>query len=114
MDDRFFISHVFFLTAFLGLVLAAAVVLFRLRKNYKALVLAFAPIVLIFVTAYLGKHLPWAHQVVNVFYDALLLYNAYFFWRAAQWAVFWLYAFVVVSTVLDFAMHFVIGAAGSA
>jgi uncharacterized membrane protein len=106
--DQFFVAHVFFLTALIFLVCAAVVVLIRQRKEGKPMVLAFLPLGLIFLTAYLGKHIPTAHQVVNIFYDGLLLYNTYYFWKAQQRLTFWFYILAVVSTVLDFAMHFAI------
>lgn len=72
------------------------------------MVLAFLPLALIFLTAYLGKHWTSAHQVVNIFYDGLLLYNTYYFWKAQQRLTFWFYILAVISTALDFAMHFVV------
>ena len=104
------ISHLFFLTAFFGLLAAALLVLIRHRREWRPMVLVLLPLALIFVTAYLGKNAPAAHQVMNLFYDGLLLYNTYYFWGVPPRLIFWLYVFVLVSTVLDFAMHFVIRA----
>jgi uncharacterized membrane protein YozB (DUF420 family) len=108
MTERFFLAHIFFLVAFVGLLGALIVVLKRQRREWKPMILSILPLALIFVTAYLGKNLPVSHQVVNVFYDGLLIYNAYYFWQVAQLLAFWFYIFAIVATVLDFAMHFVI------
>ena len=96
------------MTAFLGLLAAAVVVLIRHRREWKPMALVFVPLVLIFVTAYLGKHAPTAHQVMNIIYDGLLFYNTYYFWKTPPRLIFGLYVFVLLSTALDFAMHFVI------
>jgi hypothetical protein len=106
--DQFLIAHIFFLTALVFLLCAAVVVIIRQRRERKSMVLAFLPLALIFLTAYLGKHWASAHQVVNIFYDGLLIYNTYYFWKAEQRLTFWFYILAVVSTALDFAMHFVI------
>ncbi len=110
MDQRnqFLIAHIFFLTALVFLLCAAVVVIMRQRREGKPVVLAFLPLALIFLTAYLGKHWASAHQGVNIFYDGLLIYNTYYFWKAEQYLIFWFYILAVVSTALDFAMHFVI------
>ncbi len=108
--DQIFIAHIFFLTALVFLLGAAVVVISRQRREWKPMLLAFLPLGLIFLTAYLGKHWPSAHQVVNIFYDGLLIYNAYFFWKVVQPLTFWLYILAIVSTAMDFAMHFVIRA----
>ena len=110
MQAKFLISHLFFLTALLGLLGAAIVVVIRQRREWRPMVLAFLPLPLIFVTAYLGKNAPALHQVFNIFYDGLLLLNTWYFWKCAQRLTFWFYLIVVVSTALDFAMHFVIRA----
>jgi len=110
MDQRnqFFIAHVFFLTALVFLLCAAVVVITRQRREWKPMLLALLPLSLIFLTAYLGKHWADAHQVVNIFYDGLMIYNTYYFWKVGQQLTFWFYILAVVSTALDFAMHFVI------
>lgn len=106
--DQFLIAHIFFLTALVFLLCAAGVVATRQWRDWKPLVLALLPLALIFLTAYLGKHWASARQVVNIFYDGLLIYNIYYFWKAEQRLTFWFYILAVVSTALDFAMHFVI------
>jgi uncharacterized membrane protein YozB (DUF420 family) len=107
MDGRFFISHIFFLVAFLALLAALILVAVRRYRHPKDLALAALPVGMIFLTAYLGKNNPAAHQVFNIFYDAVLIYNAYFFWSSRQNSVFTLYLAAIIATVLDFAMHFV-------
>ena len=107
-SNLFFVSHVFFLFAFFGLLCAIAVVVKQQRRQWRPMLLALLPLMLIFITAYLGKHAPTAHQVFNIFYDGLLIYNAYYFWSTFQYLTSYLYIFVIISTALDFAMHFVI------
>ena len=106
--NLFFVSHIFFLFAFLGLLCAVVVVVKRQRYYWKPMFLAFLPLLLIFITAYLGKNAPTAHQAFNIFYDGLLIYNAYYFWSSLQRLTSFFYIFVIISTGLDFAMHFVI------
>ena len=108
MADRFLISHLFFFTALIGLLAALVLTLARKNRRTKSILLAAIPIGLIFLTAYLGKHLPWAHHVTNVVYDGLMLYNAYYFFSTGPSSVFYCYVFALASTALDFAMHFVI------
>jgi hypothetical protein len=110
MADQFLISHLFFLTALLGLLGALILTLAGKNRRGKSILLASLPIGLIFLTAYLGKHLPWSHHVVNVLYDGLMIYNAYYFFKSGPSSVFYCYGVALVSTVLDFAMHFVISA----
>lgn len=107
-SERFFIAHIFFFVALVFLLCAAAVVLKRQRTSWKPMLLAVLPLGLIFMTAYLGKHSPVSHQVLNIFYDGLLIYNAYYFWNIGQVLTFRFYVFAIVATALDFAMHFVI------
>jgi len=108
MEYRFFVSHIFFLVAFLGLLCALITVVRRRNQHLKGLILVSLPVCLIFLTAYLGKHLPEAHRVLNIFYDALLIYNGYYFWSIGQRWAFIFYLIAIISTALDFAMHFVI------
>jgi hypothetical protein len=110
MANRFLISHLFFFTALLALLGALILALTAKNRRGKSILLAALPIGLIFLTAYLGKHLPWGHHVVNVVYDGLMIYNAYYFFKTGPVSVFYCYAAALVSTVLDFAMHFVISA----
>lgn len=107
-SERFFLAHIFFFVALVGLLCAAVVVMVRQRHEKKPMMLVMLPLFLIFVTAYLGKHSPVSHQVMNLFYDGLLIYNAYTFWKAGQLLTLWLYGFAIIATGLDFAMHFVI------
>jgi hypothetical protein len=60
------------------------------------------------MTAFLAPKHPLAHQAVNVVYDGLLIYNAWFFWKSGPPPLGWLYLVAVIGTALDFAMHFVI------
>lgn len=106
--DRFLIAHIFFFTAFMGLLGAAILVVKNHRHDWKSMVLVFLPMGLIFLTAYLGKTAPWAHQIVNLGYDILLIFNTAYFWKRREKTIFWLYVFAVFSTILDFAMHSVI------
>ena len=106
--NRFFIAHIFFFVALIGLLCAAAVVFKRKRREWEPMVLSLLPLGLIFVTAYLGKNSPVSHQVVNIFYDGLLIYNAYYFWKANEKLIYASYIFAIAATALDFAMHFVI------
>ena len=108
MSGRFFISHIFFLTAFVGLLSAVVVVLVRQHRQWQPMLLASLPLVFIFIIAYLGKHAPAAHQVANIFYNAILIYNAYYFWSSAQRLTYYFYMIAIISTGLDYAMHFVI------
>ena len=107
MSERFFIAHIFFLVAFVALIGAFTVVLKNQRKQWKPLLLAFLPLALIFVTAQLGKNAPEFHRIFNIFYNGLLIYNAYFFWKTAQPITFGFYLAAILATALDFAMHFV-------
>jgi len=104
---RFFLAHIFFLVVFIALVWALVVVLLR-RRERTAVWLAVVPLILIFTTAFLAPKHPLAHQAVNVVYDGLLIYNAYFFWKSGPPPLGWLYLAAVIGTALDFAMHFVI------
>jgi uncharacterized membrane protein YozB (DUF420 family) len=106
--NRFFIAHIFFLVAFLALLGAAVLVLKRHWREWKPLTLAVLPLAMIFLTAYLGKNAPSAHQAVNVVYDALQIYNAYYFRKRGETTIFRFYIAAIVGTALDFAMHFVI------
>lgn len=108
MDNRFLVAHLFFLAALIALIGAAAVVVRRQRREWKPMVLAFLPLGLIFLTAQVGKHFPDAHRLINIFYDGLLIYNAYYFWKAGQRLTFGYYLAAILATALDFAMHFVI------
>ena len=107
MSERFFIAHIFFLVAFVALIGAFTVVLRNQRKQWKPMLLALLPIALIFVTAQLGKYAPEYHRALNIFYDSLLVYNTYFFWKTAQPITFGFYLAALLATALDFAMHFV-------
>lgn len=104
---RFFLAHLFFLVVFIALVWALVVVLLR-RRDRKAILLAVVPLGLIFLTAFLAPRHPMGHQAVNVVYDGLLIYNAWFFWKQGPSPLGWLYLVAVIGTALDFAMHFVI------
>ncbi len=106
-EGRFFLAHLFFLVVFVALVWALVIVLLR-RRERTALILAIVPLVLIFITAFLAPKHPSAHQAVNLVYDGLLIYNAYFFWKSGLFPLGWLYLVAVIGTALDFAMHFVI------
>ena len=106
--NQFLIAHIFFFVALVFLLCAATVVIIRQRREWKPMLLAVLPLGLIFITAYLGKHSPVSHQVMNVFYDGLLIYNAYHFWNNGQLLTFWFYILAIIATALDFAMHFVI------
>jgi len=106
-EGRFFLAHLFFLVVFIALVWALVVVLLR-RRERTALLLAVVPLVLIFTTAFLAAKHPMAHQAVNIVYDGLLIYNAWFFWKSGPPPLGWLYLAAVIGTALDFAMHFVI------
>ena len=103
----FFIAHVFFLVVFVALVWALGVAILR-RREPGALALAVLPIVLIFTTTYFATRLPAAHQAINLFYDALLIFNAVYFRKTGPRLLGWLYVAAVIGTALDFAMHFVI------
>jgi len=112
---RFFLAHLFFLVVFIALVWALVVVLLHYRKqtgertaDLTVLTLAVVPLALIFLTAFLAPKHPLAHQAVNVVYDGLLIYNAYFFWKRGPFPLGWLYLAAVIGTACDFAMHFVI------
>jgi predicted neutral ceramidase superfamily lipid hydrolase len=108
---RFFLAHLFFLVVFIALVWALVVVLLRHRKGMgdrTVILLAVIPLVLIFTTAFLAPKHPMGHQAVNVVYDGLLIYNAWFFWTRGPSPLGWLYLVAVIGTALDFAMHFVI------
>ncbi|HUJ79740.1 MAG TPA: hypothetical protein VLY45_05430 [Nitrospiria bacterium] len=106
-EAKFFLAHVFFFVVFVALVWALVVVLLR-RRERTAILLAVVPLVLIFTTAFLAPKHPMGHQAVNVVYDGLLIYNAWFFWRRGPSPLGWLYLAAVIGTALDFAMHFVI------
>jgi hypothetical protein len=106
-DGRFFLAHLFFLVVFIALVWALVVVLLH-RRERTAVLLAVVPLVLIFTTAFLAPKHPMGHQAVNVVYDGLLIYNAWYFWRRGPSPLGWLYLVAVIGTALDFAMHFVI------
>ncbi|MBI3595534.1 MAG: hypothetical protein HY203_00090 [Nitrospirae bacterium] len=103
----FFIAHIFFLVVFVMLIWALAVVI-RKRREPRALLLSVLPLVLIFATTYFATRLPAAHEVINVLYDALLIFNAVYFWKAGPSPTGPLYLAAVIGTALDFAMHFVI------
>ena len=92
---------------FIALVWALVVVLVK-RRRPLPLALAILPLVLIFTTAFLAARVPVAHQVVNVGYDALLVFNAVYFWKTGPRPAGPLYLVGVIGTALDFAMHFVI------
>lgn len=105
--QTFFLAHVFFLVVFMALVAALVVVLIT-RRQPVPLGLAILPLVLIFATAFLARPFPLAHQIINVFYDALLVFNAIYFWRTGPRFTGPLYLVCVLGTALDFAMHFVV------
>lgn len=105
--DVFFLAHVFFLVVFVALVWALVVVLVK-RRRPLPLALAILPLLLIFTTAFLAARFPVAHQIVNVGYDALLVFNAVYFWKPGPWPTGLLYLVSAIGTALDFAMHFVI------
>lgn len=106
----FFLAHIFFLVVFAALVWALVVVI-RRRREPAALGLAVLPIILIFTTTYFATRVPAAHQAINLFYDALLIFNAVYFWKTGPRPTGALYLASVIGTALDFAMHFVIRAA---
>jgi hypothetical protein len=103
----FFLAHIFFLVVFVALVWALVVVLVK-RRRPLPLALAVLPLVLIFTTAFLARPFPVAHQIINIFYDALLVFNTVYFWRTGPRYAGPLYLVCVLGTALDFAMHFVI------
>jgi len=103
----FFQAHIFFVVAFVALVWALVVVI-KKRPESKALTLSILPIALIFITTYFATRVPIAHQVINIFYSALLIFNAVYFWKTGPSPTGPLYLASVIGTALDFAMHFVI------
>ncbi len=103
----FFIAHVFFLVVFVALIWALGVVI-RKRREPKALLLSILPLALILATTYFATRIPSAHQAINLFYDALLIFNAVYFWKSGPRPLGGLYLAAVIGTALDFAMHFVI------
>jgi hypothetical protein len=103
----FFLAHIFFLIVFVALVWALVVVLVK-RRQPLPLALAILPLVLIFTTAFLAARFPVAHQTINIGYDALLVFNAVYFWKTGPRPTGLLYLVCVLGTALDFAMHFVI------
>lgn len=105
--DVFFLAHLFFLVVFVALVAALVIVLVK-RRQPLPLVLAILPLILIFTTAFLARPFRLAHQIINVFYDALLIGNTIYFWRTGPRYTGPLYLVSVLGTALDFAMHFVI------
>ena len=105
--QTFFLAHIFFLVVFMALVAALVVVLITRRKSLP-LFLVILPLGLIFVTVMLARPYPLAHQIVNIGYDALLIFNTVYFWRNGPRFVGPLFLVCVIGTGLDFAMHFVI------
>jgi hypothetical protein len=103
----FFLAHIFFLVVFVALVAALVIVLVK-RRQPLPLALATLPMILIFTTAFLARPFPLAHQIINVFYDAQLVFNALYFWHTGPRYTGPLYLVCVLGTALDFAMHFVI------
>jgi heme A synthase len=105
--NLFFLAHIFFLVVFVALVWALVVVI-RKQREPKALLLSILPLVLIFTTTYFATRIPTAHQVINIFYDALLIFNAFYFWKNGPSPTGPLYLASVIGTALDFAMHFIV------
>lgn len=105
--EAFFLAHIFFLVVFIALVWALVIVLVK-RRRPLPLALAILPLALIFTTAFLAQPFPLAHQIINVGYDALLVFDAVYFWKTGPWPTGLLYLVSVIGTALDFAMHFVI------
>ncbi|HTN43023.1 MAG TPA: hypothetical protein VMN77_04415 [Nitrospiria bacterium] len=103
----FFLAHIFFLVVFVALVWALVVVI-KKRREPKALILSILPMALIFITTYFATRVPIAHQVINIFYNAILIFNAVYFWKTGPSPTGPLYLASVIGTALDFAMHFVI------
>jgi hypothetical protein len=103
----FFLAHVFFLVVFVALVAALVIVLVK-RRQALPLVLAILPLILIFTTAFMARPFPTAHQIINIFYDALLVFNTVYFWRTGPRFTGPSYLVCVLGTALDFAMHFVV------
>ncbi len=103
----FFIAHIFFLVVLVALIWALVVVI-KKRREPKALLLSIFPLALIFITTYFATRLPAAHQATNLIYDALLIFNAYFFWKTGPRPTGALYLAAMIGTLLDFSMHFVI------
>lgn len=105
--QTFFLAHIFFLVVFMALVAVLVVVLIT-RRQPVPLGLAILPLVLIFTTVLLARPFPLGHQIVNIFYDALLVFNTVYFWRNGPRFTGPLYLVCVLGTALDFAMHFVV------
>jgi hypothetical protein len=105
--QTFLLAHIFFLVVFMALVAALVVVLLARRKPLPVL-LVILPLGLIFVTVLLARPFPLAHQIVNIGYDGLLIFNTVYFWRTGPRFVGPLFLVCVVGTALDFAMHFVL------
>lgn len=103
----FFIAHIFFLVVFVALIWALVVVI-KKRREPKALLLSILPLALIFITTYFATRVPMAHQVINFFYDGLLIFNAFYFWKNGPRPTGPIYLVAVIGTILDFSMHFVI------
>lgn len=103
----FFIAHLFFLVVFVALIWALIVVI-KKRREPKALILSMLPLALIFITTYFATRIPAAHQAINLFYDALLIFNAVYFSKTGPRPAGALYIAAVIGTLLDFSMHFVI------
>jgi hypothetical protein len=105
--QTFFLAHIFFLVVFMALMAALMVVVIARRKPLP-LLLVILPLGLVFATAFLARPFPMAHQIVNIGYDALLVFNTVYFWRAGPRFVGPLFLVCMLGTALDFAMHFVI------
>lgn len=105
--DTFFLAHVFFLIVFMTLV-AALVVVLIVRRRPLPIALVILPLGLILATAFLARPFPLAHQILNIGYDTLLVFNTVYFWRTGPRFVGPLFLVCVLGTALDFAMHFVI------
>jgi hypothetical protein len=108
--QTFFLAHIFFLVVFMAL-MAALVVILITRRQPVPLTLAILPLVLIFVTVLLARPFPLAHQIVNIGYDALLVFNTVYFWKNGPRFTGPLYLVCVLGTAADFAIHFVVNIA---
>jgi len=108
LNSHIFIqAHIFFLVVLVALVWALVVVI-RKRPEPKALIFSVLPLVLIFVTTYFATRVPIAHQVINIFYSVLLIFNAVYFWKTGPSPTGTLYLVSVIGTALDFSMHFIV------
>jgi hypothetical protein len=80
-----------------------------LIKDWRYWFLFVLPLILIFLTAYLGRTSKAYHRVINIIVDGIIIFNAYYFYTKKDRATAYIYIVALIAIFLDFFIHGIIG-----